>query len=101
MLVLIGVFAWQLALAILPAAAWLTCCSAIIVLRRRVGFAHGVAAIIVLSSCPLSRNGLTPIGLAAGGIALLLLYVRWRQAVKIRSLEVNTIVSYGHHKDSS
>jgi len=100
-LVLIGMFAWQLALAMLPAIAWLTCCSTIVVLRRRVGLAHGVAALIVLSSCPLSRNGLTAIGLAACGIALVLLYLRWRRAVKIRSLEANTIVGYSHHKDST
>jgi hypothetical protein len=98
-LALIGIFAWQLALAILPAAAWLTCCRTIMILRRRVGFAHTIAAILVLSSCLLSRNGSTPIGLGAGVIALALLYVRWRQAVKIRSLEVNTIVGYGHDGD--
>ena len=97
---LLGLFAWQLALAILPAMAWLTCCRTIMVLRRRVGFAHGVAILLVLSSCLLSHNGLTPIGLGAGAIALVLLFLRWRHAIKARSLEVSTIISYSHHGDS-
>ena len=98
---LIGLFAWQLALAILPASAWLTCCRTIMVLRRRVGLAYGVAFILVISSCLLSHDGLTPIGLGAGAIALLVLYANWRSAVKSRSLEVSTIISYSHHGDAS
>ena len=98
---LIGMFAWQLALAILPASAWLTCCRAIVILRRRVGFAYGVAVIMVISSCLLSHNGLGPIGFGAGAVALLVLYASWRSAVKVRSLEVSTIISYSHHSDVS
>ena len=97
---LIGMFAWQLALAILPASAWLTCCRTIVVLRRRVGFAYGIAFVLVVSSCVLSNDGLRPIGLGAGAIALLALYASWRSAVKSRSLEVNTIISYSHHRDT-
>ena len=97
---LIGMFAWQIALAILPASAWLMCCRTIIVLRRRVGFAYGIAFILAVSSCLMSHNGLTPIGLGAGAIALLVLYISWRKAVKSRSLEVNTIISYSHHSDT-
>ncbi len=98
---LIGMFAWQLALAILPASAWLTCCRTIMVLRRRVSLAYGVAFVLVISSCLLSHNGLRPIGLGAGVIALLVLYASWRSAVKSRSLEVSTIISYSHHSDAS
>jgi len=97
---LIGMFAWQLALAILPASAWLAFCRAIVILRRRVGFAYGVAVILVISSCLLSNNGLGPIGLGAGAIALLVLYASWRSAIKSRSLEVSTIISYSHHSDA-
>lgn len=98
---LIGMFAWQLALAILPASAWLTCCRTIVVLRRRVGFAYGIAFALVVSSCLLSHNGLSPLGLVAGAIALLILYASWRSAVKSRSMEVSTIISYSHHGDAS
>jgi hypothetical protein len=98
---LIGMFAWQLALAILPASAWLTCCRTIVVLRRRVGFAYGIAFALVVSSCLLSHNGLSPLGLGAGAIALLILYASWRSAVKSRSMEVSTIISYSHHGDAS
>lgn len=98
---LIGMFAWQLALAILPASAWLTCCRSVIILRRRVGMAYLVACLLVVSTCLFSNNGLRPIGLGAGAIALLLLYFSWRKAVKARSLEVSTIISYSHHGDAS
>lgn len=98
---LIGMFAWQLALAILPASAWLTCCRTIVVLRRRVGFAYGIAFALVVSSGLLSHNGLSPLGLVAGAIALLILYASWRSAVKSRSMEVSTIISYSHHGDAS
>jgi len=98
---LIGMFAWQLALAILPASAWLTCSRTIVVLRRRVGFAYGIAFALVVSSCLLSHNGLSPLGLGAGAIALLILYASWRSAVKSRSMEVSTIISYSHHGDAS
>jgi hypothetical protein len=70
------------------------------VLRRRVGLAYGVALVLVVSSCLLSNNGLTPLGLGAGAIALLMLYAGWRSAVKSRSMEVSTIISFSHHGDA-
>jgi hypothetical protein len=36
-------------------------------------------------------------GLLAGGLAGAILAVRWRRALKLRSLEINTIISYHDH----
>jgi hypothetical protein len=92
----IGLFAWQFVLAILPASAWLIICHSIPGLRRRVGFAYCVAASLVLLSFYYIYNhyGLTPAGLLAASIAGIILSLRWRNALKHRSLEINTIISY-------
>jgi hypothetical protein len=90
----VGLLCWQLALAILPASAWLIVCRLIPGLRRRVGVSYCVAAGLIAMSCIFTRNGFTFIGLLAVVIASVILCVRWRQALKHRSLEVNTIISY-------
>jgi hypothetical protein len=94
---IVGVFGWQLALAILPASAWLIICRLIPGLRRRVGISYCVAAAFVIMSCLFSRNGFSLAGLLAEGIVCALLIVRWRRALKHRSLEINTIISYDDH----
>ncbi len=93
----IGLFAWQFALAILPSSAWLVVCRLIPRLRRRVGISYCIAAVLIVMSCLLTHAGLTPMGLLAGGVAGAILGVRWRRALKLRSLEVNTIISYHDH----
>jgi len=93
-----GIFGWQLALAILPASAWLIICRLIPGLRRGVGVSYCVAAVLVVLSCLLSRFGLTLCGLAAGAIAAVGLGIRWRRALMQRSLEINTIINY-HNSD--
>jgi len=90
----VGLFGWQLALAILPAWAWLIVCRLIPGLRRRVGISYCIAAVLILMACLFTRSGLTPIGLAASAIAGIILGVRWRRALKQRSMEINTIISY-------
>lgn len=93
-------FAWQFALAILPSSAWLLLCHLIPSLRRRVAFSYTVAVLIVALSCILTRFGLTPIGILAGAVALVILVTRWHHALKHRSLEANTIIHYHHHDGS-
>jgi hypothetical protein len=93
----IGIFGWQLALAILPVSAWLIICRLISGLRRRVGMSYCIAAVILLMSCLLSRHGFSLVGLLAASIVGVILIVRWRQALKQRSLEINTIISYDDH----
>jgi hypothetical protein len=94
----IGVFTWQLALAILPASAWLIICRLIPGLRRRrVGTSYCIAAVIVIMSCVFSRHGFSLAGLLAASFACVLLSVLWRKALKHRSMEINTIISYDDH----
>jgi hypothetical protein len=91
---LVGLFFWQLALAILPASAWLIICRLIPTLRRRVGMSYCIAAVLIAMTFFFTRNGLTFIGLLAVAISFVILGIRWRRALKRRSLEVNTIISY-------
>jgi hypothetical protein len=93
----IGVFIWQLALALLPAWAWLVICRLMRSLRKRVGFSYFIAAVLVLLSSLLTHNGLTLPGMLAGFVAAIVLYVQWKKALKNRSLEANTII--GYHND--
>lgn len=90
-------FCWQLMLALLPAGAWLVFCRFAPPLRKRVGASYAVAFFIMLLSCALSRNGLTRPGMLACAFAVIILYVGWKQALKNRSLEANTII--GFHRD--
>lgn len=89
-----GVFAWQLAFALLPACAWLTMCKQVARLRGKVGLCYCIAAVLVLLSCLFGRYGLTLAGLPAGILAEIFLYVRWKKALKNRSLQANTIISF-------
>jgi hypothetical protein len=92
----VGLLGWQFGLAILPASAWLIICRLIPVLRLRVGFSYCIAVAIVLASCLITftRYGSASIGLLAAGASGVILFVRWRRALKQRSLDVNTIISY-------
>jgi len=90
----IGVFCWQFALAILPASAWLIICRLISGMRRRVGISYCIAAILVFMSCLLSRSGFALTGILAAGVAGVILFIWWRRALKQRSLDINTIISY-------
>jgi hypothetical protein len=96
----IGLFAWQFALAILPSSAWLIVCHLVPMLRRRVNTSYSIALLIVALSCVFTRAGLSPVGLLAGALALIILITRWHQALKHRSLEANTIISFHHHDES-
>jgi len=96
----IGIFVWQFALAMLPSSAWLAVCRLLPVLHRSVSTSYLAAILIVLLSCVLTRLGLTPIGLSAGALALLILITRWHHALKRRSLETSTIISFHHHDDT-
>lgn len=92
-----GIFAWQFALALLPAWAWLIICKLLPRLRTMVGLTYCIAAIVVLLSCLLSRNGLTMPGTLAAAFAEIVVYLRWKTALRNRSLEVNTIMNYQNH----
>jgi hypothetical protein len=98
-LVQIGVFAWQFALAILPASAWLIVCHLIPALRRRVNTSYCIALLIAALSCVFTHYDLFSIRLPAGALVLIILVTRWHQALKHRSLEANTIISFHHHDD--
>jgi len=93
----VGMFAWQLALALLPMWAWLIVCNLLPRLRVMVGFSFCVAALWILASCLLSRHGLTLPGMLACLFAEAILYMRWRRALRDRSLEINTIMNYQNH----
>jgi hypothetical protein len=96
----IGLFAWQFALAILPSSAWLIVCRLVPALRRRVNTSYTIAILIVVLSCVFTHSGLTPIGISAGALTLIILITRWHQALKRRSMETNTIISFHHHDRS-
>jgi hypothetical protein len=93
----IGLFAWQFALAILPSSAWLIVCRLIPLLRRRVNTSYCIASLIIVLSCMFTRSGMSTVGLLAGALALIILVTRWHHALKHRSLEANTIISFHHH----
>lgn len=95
-----GLFAWQFALAILPSSAWLIVCRLIPTLRRSVNTSYCIALLIVGLSCTFTREGLSPVGLLAGALVVIILITRWHHALKHRSLEANTIVSFHHHDES-
>jgi len=92
-----GIFAWQLALGLLPTWAWLIFCRLIPRVRIRVGFTFLIAAIWVVFSCLISRNGLTVPGGLACIFAEVVLFWRWKRALRNRSLEVSTIMNYQNH----
>ena len=94
----IGIFIWQLVLALLPAGAWLLICDLMLPLRKRVALSYFVATVLVLMFCVSTRNGLTLPGVLAAALAGIILYVFWKKAVKNRSLEADTIIGY-HHDD--
>lgn len=96
----IGLFVWQFVLAILPSSAWFFVCHLIPSLRRRVNTSYCIALLIVALSCIFTHNGLSSVGLLAGALALIILVTRWHHALKHRSLEASTIISFHHHDES-
>jgi hypothetical protein len=87
-------FGEQLAAALFVAFAWLAICRRIRVLRGRPRVSYLIASLLVVAACGTLPDGLTPAGLAAGVIVLTILYLLYKRALRRRSFEAATIISY-------
>lgn len=92
-----ALFGEHLAAALLAAFVWLFVCRMVWVLRRRPGVSYLIASLLVVLSCSALSNGLTPAGLTACVIVLAILYVFYKRALRRRSFEASTIISYESH----
>jgi hypothetical protein len=90
-------FGEQFAVALLAPFVWLLVCKAIRLLRRRPGFCYMIASALVLGSCLVLPNGLTPAGMIAGVIALAIIYFLYKRALRKHSFDAATIISYENH----
>lgn len=90
-------FGEQLAAALLTPLLWLLVCKAIRAMRKRPGVRYIIASALALATCVALPNGTAPIGLIAGAIALAILYILYKRALKQHSFETSTIISYENY----
>jgi hypothetical protein len=94
----LSIFIEQFAAALVIAVVWLVICKLVPRLRRRTGSAYLAAAMLAVAACLAVSGGVTPIALVAAVAVLTILYLLYKRALKKRSFDAATIISYENRK---
>lgn len=86
----------QFGVGLLVAAVWLLICKLIRGLRRRPALSYGIASILAWIGCLTFPKGPSLSGLMMGLVIAIILYRQQKRALKLQSMEVNTIISFEH-----
>lgn len=93
-------FAAQLGAGFLAGAAWLVVSRLMRPVRKRPRLAYGMAAAVAAAASLGFPDGPILSGLIAGSIVAIVFYRQRKRALKMQSMEINTIISYEHQNYS-
>jgi chromate transport protein ChrA len=96
----LSMFIEQFAAALVVAVVWLVIWKLIPRLRGRTGTSYLGAAVLAVAACLAVSGGVTPIALISAVIVLAILYMLYKRALKKRSFDAATIISYENRKIS-
>jgi uncharacterized membrane protein len=90
----------QFAAALFAAVAWLVVCKLMPRLRRKTRVLYLSAAVLAVAACLAVSGGVTPTASIAAVIVFAILYILYKRALKRRSFDAATIISYESRKIS-
>jgi hypothetical protein len=88
--IFVGQFIWALVIANVC----LLICNVVPRLRRKKGTSYSIASAFALGTCLIPFEGSFLSGFVASILAVAILYMQFKRALKQQSMEANTIISY-------